>query len=90
MRNNIDDSNKLANQQVNNIERKTVEKELGALGTPVDGIFPRDAPYCDVDLTPTWDYDNQIFESAKCTNSTKQKFKQYFSRSKGENYKKKI
>ena len=38
-----------------------VEKELGGLQKVVDNVFPRDAPNCDVDLTPRWDYD---FEKA--------------------------
>ena len=37
-----------------------VEKEL-PLSQQVDNIFPRDAPYCDVDLSPRWSYD---FEKA--------------------------
>lgn len=38
-----------------------VEKELSGLQKVVDNIFPLDAPYCNVDLTPKWDYD---FEKA--------------------------
>ena len=38
-----------------------IEKELGGLQKVVDNVFPRDAPNCDVDLTPRWDYD---FEKA--------------------------
>ena len=34
-----------------------IEKELGGIQKPVDNVFPLDAPYCDVDLTPRWDYD---------------------------------
>lgn len=34
-----------------------VEKELGGLQEVVDNVFPRDAPNCDLDLTPRWDYD---------------------------------
>jgi hypothetical protein len=30
-----------------------------------DSLIPRDAPYCDVDLTPRWDYD---FEKATLMN----------------------
>jgi len=37
-----------------------VEKEL-PLSQQVDNIFPRGAPYCDVDLSPRWSYD---FEKA--------------------------
>jgi nickel transport system substrate-binding protein len=38
-----------------------VEKELKGLQRVVDNVFPLQAPYCDVDLTPRWDYD---FEKA--------------------------
>ena len=38
-----------------------VEKELNGLQTVVDNVFPLEAPYCDVELTPRWDYD---FEKA--------------------------
>lgn len=38
-----------------------VQKELKGLQQVVDNVFPIEAPYCDVDLTPRWDYD---FEKA--------------------------
>lgn len=38
---------------------RIVEKELKGLQQVVDNIFPLDSPYCDVDLTPRWDYDLQ-------------------------------
>lgn len=34
-----------------------LQKEMGGLERTVDNVFPLDAPYCDVDLTPRWDYD---------------------------------
>ena len=34
-----------------------IDKELAGLDEPVDALFPKDAPYCRVDLTPRWDYD---------------------------------
>lgn len=37
-----------------------LEKEL-PLSKVVDNVFPRGAPYCDLDLTPRWSYD---FEKA--------------------------
>ena len=40
---------------------KIIDDNLGGLFKPVDNVFPRDAPYCDVDITPRWDYD---FEKA--------------------------
>ena len=40
------------------IDKKAlVKKELGGFTDPVDNVFPREMPYCDVDLTPHWDYD---------------------------------
>lgn len=38
-----------------------VESELQGLQEVVDNVFPRLAPYCDVELSPRWDYD---FEKA--------------------------
>jgi hypothetical protein len=34
-----------------------VANELKGLDQVVDNVFPLQAPYCDVDLTPRWDYD---------------------------------
>ena len=34
-----------------------IDKELFGMAEPVDALFPKNAPYCDVDLTPRWDYD---------------------------------
>mmetsp|Transcript_66373 Transcript_66373/g.192308 ORF Transcript_66373/g.192308 Transcript_66373/m.192308 type:complete len:258 (+) Transcript_66373:581-1354(+) len=42
-----------------------VEKEMYGQAAVADALFPRDAPYCDIDLTPRWDYD---FEKAKLMN----------------------
>ena len=38
-------------------KKRMIDKELGGFLTPVDNLFPRSMPYCDVDLTPHWDYD---------------------------------
>ena len=38
-------------------KRAIVEKELSGLASVVDNIFPITAPFCDIDLTPKWDYD---------------------------------
>ena len=38
-------------------KKRLVEKELGGLLDPVDNVFPKSMPYCDVSLTPHWDYD---------------------------------
>lgn len=34
-----------------------IDAELGGVSRPVENVFPLEAPYCDVDLTPRWDYD---------------------------------
>jgi len=34
-----------------------IQSELGGIGEAVDRLFPRSAPYSDVELTPRWDYD---------------------------------
>jgi ABC-type transport system substrate-binding protein len=38
-----------------------IDKELYGFAGSVDTLFPKNAPFCDVDLTPRWDYD---FEKA--------------------------
>lgn len=53
----LDDIN-LRKTIIHAINKKTIiDNELGGLFKPVDNIFPNDAPYCDVSLTPRWDYD---------------------------------
>jgi len=42
-----------------------VQKEMYGQAAVADSLFPRDAPYCDIDLTPRWDYD---FEKATLMN----------------------
>jgi hypothetical protein len=37
-----------------------IKKELAGLADPVDSLFPKNAPYCGVDLTPKWDYDFEM------------------------------
>jgi len=36
-----------------------VEKELAGLQKVVDNVFPLDAPNCEFDLTPRWDFDSE-------------------------------
>ncbi|CAE7455425.1 nikA [Symbiodinium microadriaticum] len=36
-----------------------IDKELYGMAAPVDALFPKTLPYCDVDLTPRWDYDRE-------------------------------
>merc|ERR1712050_477072 len=43
-----------------------IDKELSGLAEPVDALFPKNAPYCDVDLTPRWDYDIEKAELLRC------------------------
>merc|ERR1711953_1540558 len=42
-----------------------VDAELAGSTVVADSLFPKDAPYCNVDLTPRWDYD---IEKAKLMN----------------------
>jgi len=42
-----------------------VQKEMYGQASVADSLFPRDAPYCDIALTPRWDYD---FEKATLMN----------------------
>lgn len=49
------------------IDKKTlIDDNLGGIFKPVDNVFPMDAPYCDVDLTPRWDYDFEKAEFLNC------------------------
>jgi len=47
-----------------------LEKELGSITRPVDNVFPLDAPYCDLDLTPRWDYDIEKAILLTCNSNT--------------------
>ncbi len=47
-------------------KKRIIDKELGGLQRPVDNIFPLDAPYCDVDLTPRWDLDAEKATFLNC------------------------
>jgi len=42
-----------------------IDKEMAGNELVADSLFPKDAPYCNVDLTPRWDYD---FEKAVLMN----------------------
>jgi len=42
-----------------------VNTEMSGIEQVADSLFPKDAPYCNVDLTPRWDYD---FEKARLMN----------------------
>jgi len=43
-----------------------IDKELAGMAEPVDTLFPKNAPYCGVDLTPRWDYDIEKAELLRC------------------------
>ena len=45
-----------------------INKELAGLDETAESLFPKDAPYCDADLTPRPDYD---FEKARLLNCPK-------------------
>jgi ABC-type transport system substrate-binding protein len=47
-------------------KKKIIDDNLGGLFKPVDNVFPRDAPYCDVDITPRWDYDLEKAQFLNC------------------------
>ncbi|CAE7342084.1 nikA [Symbiodinium sp. CCMP2592] len=44
-----------------------IDKELFGMAAPVDALFPKNLPYCDVDLTPRWDYDREKAELLWCS-----------------------
>ncbi|KAL3933587.1 MAG: hypothetical protein SGBAC_010328 [Bacillariaceae sp.] len=53
------------------IDKKTIiDDNLGGIVKPVDNVFPLDAPYCDIDLTPRWDYDLEKAEFLNCPDPT--------------------
>jgi len=43
-----------------------IEKELLGFAKPVDQLFPTNAPYCDLDLTPRWAYDFEKAQLLRC------------------------
>lgn len=43
-----------------------IDKELYGLAEPVDALFPKNAPYCRVDVTPRWDYDIEKARMLNC------------------------
>ena len=47
-------------------KKEIIDHSLGGLFKPVDNVFPNDAPYCDVDMTPRWDYDLEKAEYLNC------------------------
>jgi ABC-type transport system substrate-binding protein len=50
-----------------------VETELGGASVVVDAVFPKDTPYCNVDLTPRWDYDFEKAQLLQCPPAPKEK-----------------
>ena len=53
-------------------KKKIIDDNLGGLFKPVDNVFPRDAPYSDVDITPRWDYDLEKAQFLNCLPPTGQ------------------
>jgi ABC-type transport system substrate-binding protein len=49
-----------------------VERELKGLQQVVDNVFPLDSPYCDVDLTPRWDFDIEKATLLSCDGVSKE------------------
>lgn len=47
-------------------KKALIDKELGGYLDPVDHVFPEEMPYCDVALTPHWDYDSEKAELLSC------------------------
>lgn len=47
-------------------KNKITEDNLGGLFEPVYNVFPRDAPFSDVDLNPKWDYDLETARFLNC------------------------
>jgi hypothetical protein len=43
-----------------------VDVELVGSSVVADSLFPKDAPYCNVDLTPRWDYDIEKARLINC------------------------
>merc|ERR1712054_377411 len=43
-----------------------VDTEMAGSAMVVDSLFPKDAPYCNLDLTPCWDYDLEKAELLNC------------------------
>mmetsp|Transcript_62234 Transcript_62234/g.110660 ORF Transcript_62234/g.110660 Transcript_62234/m.110660 type:complete len:698 (-) Transcript_62234:195-2288(-) len=45
---------------------RIVTEELYGQAKVADSLFPKDAPYCNIDLTPRWDYDLQKAQLMNC------------------------
>lgn len=43
-----------------------IAKEMQGMAATEDSLFPKNAPYCGVDLTPRWDYDLQKAQFLNC------------------------
>lgn len=47
-----------------------VDSELAGSAIVADSLFPKDAPYCNLDLTPRWDYDIEKATLMNCPASS--------------------
>eukprot|EP00971_Amphidinium_carterae_P046943 924389-Amphidinium_carterae.1 len=43
-----------------------IDAEMPGMAQVADSLFPKDAPYCNVDLTPRWDYDLEKAQLMNC------------------------
>merc|ERR1711912_185521 len=43
-----------------------VDAELAGSAMVADSLFPKNAPYCNLDLTPRWDYDIEKARLMNC------------------------
>lgn len=49
-----------------------IKRELGGDAVVVDRLFPESAPYCQVELTPRWDYDIEKATMLNCPENSSQ------------------
>ena len=62
-------TNDLTNRKImiHAVDKKAIiDKEMAGLAKPVANLFPLDAPYCNVDLTPVWSYDLEKSKLLNC------------------------
>jgi len=48
---------------------RIVDTEMAGMEQVADSLFPKSRPYCDIDLTPRWDYDFQKAHLMNCSPS---------------------
>jgi hypothetical protein len=61
------DSIKLRKAIIHGVDKASIiQNEFGGIGEAVDRVFPRSAPYSNVELSPRWDYDSQKARLLNC------------------------